>query len=220
MAWKLSGPTLYLYEKVKVGGEQKVHAFVFDVTGRLNDVKKIEVFFNKLQPKTLVPTFMHEWKDLVRPTIQFIGIDGYYGFERSNYKSFVVRKAVRNRCQVLVEFQGPSDRSTCESLLVFQFTTETGKVAFSHQAKVYSSRNLAGSCFSGKTDDKRCGQVLFEVEEKPELPSVIQSSDPPAAPLPDNSFHEPGSDESVDFESTTPGRCATVTEMARLQRWV
>jgi len=26
MAWKLSGPTLYLYEKVKVSGEQKVHA--------------------------------------------------------------------------------------------------------------------------------------------------------------------------------------------------
>jgi hypothetical protein len=128
MAWKLNGPTLYLYEKVKVGGEQKVHAFVFDVTGPL-----------KLQPKTLVPTFMHEWKDLVRPTIQFIGIDGYYGFERSNYKSFVVRKAIRNRCQVLVEFQGPSDRSTCKSLLVFQFTTETGKVAFSHWAKVYSS---------------------------------------------------------------------------------
>jgi hypothetical protein len=109
-AKKLTGPTLYMYEKTDT--EPKVHTFVFDVTGPLNQVKKIEVFFNKLEvqkDESVIPRFMPEWKALLRP-VHFIGIEGYDGFDRSNYRSFVVNRAVRNHCQVLLEFQATSDR--------------------------------------------------------------------------------------------------------------
>jgi hypothetical protein len=56
--------------EIKLNQKYQLTIYFFSV----NEVKKIEVFFNKLE----VPKFMHEWKDLVRPTIQFIGIAIFY----------------------------------------------------------------------------------------------------------------------------------------------
>jgi len=44
---------------------------------------------------------------------------------------------------------------------------------------------------------KGSARFFSKSKKSPELPSEIQSSDPPAALSPDHSFHEPGSDESV-----------------------